>query len=237
MKIIVTKDYEGLSNIASSIILSTMCKDKRVNISLTGGNSPKRTYEILKERIYGIEDNFTNVHYYNFDEIELPKSGTKFTLDAITKDIYEPLKVQKDNVHILDNNTMNEIRMDLDEHNGLDLMLIGLGNDGHFCGNMPNTTIPDADFYLNNNDDSSPWYDTYKVVFPDPNDMPTHFVTMGPATVMKVKHLVLIVNGEKKAKAVKRMLTDDVSVKFPSTLLRSHPNLTIIIDQKAAMYL
>ena len=54
---------------------------------------------------------------------------------------------------------------------------------------------------------------------------------------MKVKHVVMIVNGKHKAEILKKMLDEPISNELPSTVLKLHPNFTIIADQDAASLL
>ncbi len=54
---------------------------------------------------------------------------------------------------------------------------------------------------------------------------------------MKVKHLVLIVNGEQKAQMVKQVLQGPVTETYPASILQLHPNLTVLLDEAAASQL
>lgn len=49
MKLLVTEDYETLSQITADIVLMKWAESRRVNLALTAGSSPKRAYEILAE--------------------------------------------------------------------------------------------------------------------------------------------------------------------------------------------
>ena len=72
MKVIKVKDYEEMSQVAAENVLGYMYKEGRVNLSITGGTTPKRMYEILVPRVKGKEQ-FKDVHFYNFDEIPYRK--------------------------------------------------------------------------------------------------------------------------------------------------------------------
>ncbi|MER5760246.1 6-phosphogluconolactonase [Streptomyces sp. NPDC002082] len=117
---------------------------------------------------------------------------------------------------------------------GLDLMLIGLGADGHFCGNMPYATRFDQETYTYEFKDSYPWYEDALRLLPDPAEVPSHVVTMGAAMLAKVRRLVLIVSGAAKADALAGMLEREISTDFPATILRTHPNLVVVADREAA---
>ena len=60
---------------------------------------------------------------------------------------------------------------------------------------------------------------------------------MGPKSLMRVKHLVMIVNGKEKAEILKQMLDSPITDELPATILKLHPNFTVICDQDAASLL
>ena len=75
-----------------------------------------------------------------------------------------------------------------------------------------------------------------QAVNPDYKDRPYQpfTLTMGPKSLMRVKHLVMIVNGKEKAEIFKRFLDEPINQDVPATILKLHPNFTVICDQDAA---
>ena len=111
-------------------------------------------------------------------------------------------------------------------------MVIGLGWDGHFCGNCPHCTPLDGYSYEMAWQKKRALNPTYK---PYPEiDM---VYTMGPKSLMRVKHLVMIVNGKEKAEILKKVLDSPITNELPATVLKLHPNFTIICDKDAASLL
>ena len=105
----------------------------------------------------------------------------------------------------------------------------GLGYDGHFCGNCPRCTPFDSYTYQID-------FKEKQAVNPDYKDRPYQpfTLTMGPKSLMRVKHLVMIVNGKEKAEIFKRFLDEPINQDVPATILKLHPNFTVICDQDAA---
>ncbi|EIW6199974.1 6-phosphogluconolactonase, partial [Escherichia coli] len=117
---------------------------------------------------------------------------------------------------------------------GLDLVVLGLGADGHFCGNLPNTTH----------------FHEQTVEFPIQGEMvdivahgelggdfslvPDSYVTMGPKSIMAAKNLLIIVSGAGKAQALKNVLQGPVTEDVPASVLQLHPSLMVIADKAAA---
>lgn len=227
MKIIIEKDFEAMSESTKNILLGHMSQDKRVNLSITAGNTPVGVYQKMVEIVKDSPD-YDNVHYYNFDEIPVPDQAEGITITDLRKLYLTPANIKETNVHPLtvENYAKQDQRLALD--GGLDAMLIGLGGDGHFCGNMPTTTSFENATYKVKVSGEEPWFE------PEMMEKGMEFVTMGPVSVMRVKHLILIVNGEKKAEMVKNVLQRPVTDEFPASILQLHPNLTVILDEAAA---
>ncbi|MBO0423254.1 6-phosphogluconolactonase [Enterococcus plantarum] len=227
MKIMIEKDFEAMSETTKNILFGHMSQDKRVNLSITAGNTPVHVYKKMVE-IVKDSPNYANVHYYNFDEIPVAGQKEGITITDLRKLYFTPATIDEANIHPLtvENYAEQDKRLAMD--GGLDAMLIGLGGDGHFCGNMPTTTSFENLTYKIKVTGEEPWF------VPDMMEKDMEFVTMGPVSVMRVKHLILIVNGEKKAEMVKNVLQGPVTEEFPASILQLHPNLTVILDEAAA---
>lgn len=236
MNVIIGKDLNEMSEIAAQHLLAHMYQPKRVNLSITGGNTPIRMYEILVPYVKG-KSYFNNVHFYNFDEI--PYNGTDregITISGLRKAFLGPAGIPEENIHRLDqhNYTMQDER--IAASGGLDMMLMGIGADGHFCGNLPGTThFGDATVKV---DCDAKMKELLLGEFDGQAQyVPDYYVTMGPRSVMATKHLVMIASGAKKANIIKTLLEGKVTEAVPSTVLTLHPNFTLILDKEAASLL
>jgi len=115
---------------------------------------------------------------------------------------------------------------------GIDVMLIGLGWDGHFCSNCPRCTPMDSYTYPMDRKTKNAANPTY----PARDHLPIT-LSMGPKSLMRVKHLVMIVTGKEKAQILKQVLDSPISDELPATVLKLHPNFTVICDKDAASLL
>ncbi len=81
------------------------------------------------------------MHYYNFDEIPFRgQSREGVTISNLRQLFFTPAQIKEENIHKLTLDNAAQHDRQLEEAGGLDLMVLGLGADGHFCGNLPNTT-------------------------------------------------------------------------------------------------
>ncbi|HZG73006.1 MAG TPA: 6-phosphogluconolactonase, partial [Chondromyces sp.] len=65
-------------------------------------------------------------------------------------------------------------------------------------------------------------------------EVPKQAMTMGIGSIMKSKEILLLISGEHKREAVKRLLYGEINEHFPASILNEHPNVTIVIDEAAA---
>jgi 6-phosphogluconolactonase/glucosamine-6-phosphate isomerase/deaminase len=233
MKIIVEDSYESLSEKAACILLDTMIlQDKRVNIAITAGSSPVLTYKKVVQAITAVPTRFIHVHYYNFNEIPLKGEAKGVAMQALDKLFFTPAGIPTARIHPMTLENYETYDAEIEYFGGLDLMLIGLGADGHFGGNMPYATRFEKYTYRVYIKEEYEWYKAFLDM--GLSEIPEFFVTLGAASVMKVRHLVMIVNGTAKAQAVKRFLESTVDTAFPASILKLHPNFTLILDKDAA---
>lgn len=203
MNLYVTKDYDELSELTTNLLLSYMLQPKRVNISITGGTSPKGVYEKLSVKVKD-KKYFDNVKYYNFDEIPIVGEDMGVTIKDLNRLYFDKANIDKNNICILDEKNYNDYEKFIFKQGGLDAVLLGIGKDGHFCGNLPNySTFSDVTRKVIINK-GTPLYERIKfLVGGDESKVPDGYITMGTKTIMNVKNIILIVKGKEKADIIK----------------------------------
>ena len=234
MKIIITKDYEEMSGVAAQLLMSKMLKQRRVNLAITAGSTPVGMYEKLVPMVKD-KEYLDNVHYYNFDEIPFNNQDREgITISNLRKLFFTPANVPEGQIHKLTMDNYHLHDEELRNVGGLDAILLGLGGDGHFCGNLPDITkwsFPTVKIDI----PKEQYQDIADLEFSgELSAVPESYVTMGPQSVMNCKQLILIVSGEKKAEILKKVLEDEITEHVPASILRLHPNLVVIVDEAAA---
>lgn len=231
MKLIVVKDYEALSQLTAHIVIGEMIQNRRVNLSLTTGNTPKRFYEILIDHTRGA-DYLENVHFYNFDEISIKGERYGLTMQASFDAYFTPAKIKSQQIHEMNETNYEQFDEKIVADGGLDLVLMGIGSDGHFCANMPGSTNFDSYIYPLPIPEGSEVYEGLKKMMgKEPGELGA---TFGPMTIMHARKLVLFANGKAKAAIIKQALEGPVTEAIPSSVLKLHPNLIVILDEEAA---
>ncbi|MDQ0362645.1 glucosamine-6-phosphate deaminase [Breznakia pachnodae] len=231
MKLIITSDYEEMSQISAQLVLSKMYSDKRVNLSLTAGSTPARMYEILKD-FMADRPYFDNVHFYNFDEISIEGEQYGLTMRSLNEQFYHPCTIKKENIHELNPTNYENYDQKITDDGGLDLILVGIGADGHFCGNLPEYTKFENETYTVMMEEGDKNFKLLHELIGKKPEGAT--VTFGPRTVLSAKQVVLFANGEHKADIIQKALEGPVTTDVPSSVLKLHPNLVVVLDKEAA---
>ena len=194
MKLIIEENEQKMSESAMHILLGAMMQDKRVNISLTAGRSPINLYKMMVPYVKD-QEKFKDIQYYLFDEAPYQDKPHGPNWEEMQELFFKDANIPDERIHTTTMENWETYDQEIRDAGGIDVMLIGLGWDGHFCSNCPR------------------------------------------CTPMGVKHLVMIVTGKEKAQILKQVLDSPISDELPATVLKLHPNFTVICDKDAASLL
>ena len=113
----------------------------------------------------------------------------------------------------------------------LDLVVLGIGRDGHVAFDEPGSTadsgVRRVRLHETTRADASEAFGGLERV-------PHEALTVGMRTLLSARELILLATGESKARALRAMLEEPQSPACPASLLRQHPRLTVICDRTAA---
>lgn len=233
MQLILAENYEEMSRVAMNHVLAHMFDGnatRRKNLSITAGKTPLRMYEMLVPQV---KDNpyLSNIHYYNFDEIPFWGEKKNVTMTDLNEAFFTPANIPDSQIEAFTPENYAGYDEKIKVDGGLDMLLMGLGTDGHFCGNLSGTVdhFGQGCRMIRKQEHPIPFFENDGVC--------DHYPTFGPATVMQVKHLIMIINGSHKAEIAKKALFGPVDPLIPASIFQIHPNYTVIIDKEAAVLL
>ena len=69
--------------------------------------------------------------------------------------------------------------------------------------------------------------------FDNEADVPRQAVSMGLASILKAKRIILLAFGPKKKEAISKLLNEQVTEDVPATILHTHPNVEVYVDDEA----
>lgn len=237
MKVIKVKNYEELSRTAATIIAGTILSKPDCILGLATGSSPVGTYDQLAAMYEeGILD-FSHVKSVNLDEyVGLDGSNDQSYRYFMNKNLFEKVDIRMEATHVpsgavKSDEEAEQYDAEIKAAGGIDLQLLGIGNNGHIGFNEPLTPFTSMTHIVKLTDSTR---EANKRFFASIDDVPTHAVTMGIHTVMQAKSIILMAFGEGKAEIIKKTVDGRPEIAVPASLLQLHDDVELYLDEAAA---
>ncbi|GFH42483.1 glucosamine-6-phosphate deaminase [Lactococcus hodotermopsidis] len=121
----------------------------------------------------------------------------------------------------------------IDEH-PIDFQILGIGHNGHIGFNEPGTSFDVTTHVVDLTESTISANARY---FASEAHVPKQAISMGIASILKSKTLVLMAWGEGKAEAINGMVNGEVTESLPASVLQQHDDVIVIVDEAAGKYL
>lgn len=120
----------------------------------------------------------------------------------------------------------------------IDIAFLGIGENGHLAFNDPPADFETNEPYLTVNlDEACRLQQVGEAWFADISQVPTQAISMSVRQILKAKEILAVVPDTRKALAVKACFEGEISPLAPASILRTHPNATIYLDNDSAALL
>jgi glucosamine-6-phosphate deaminase len=226
MRLLITRNYEHMSAEAARIVTEAVRTTPNLTIALPTGNTPKGMYRELV-RVH-IEENldFSAVTFFNLDEyLGLPEGHPDTFQSYLWREFFRHINANADHIYGPDADYEHTIR----KAGGIDLLISGIGTNGHIAFNEPGSPLDSrtrvvelADTTLN---------EMARTFTPD--ELPRRAITLGLATILESRRLVLLAAGPKKSKILARALRGPVDIEVPASIVQLHPDAVVVADEHA----
>lgn len=240
MEVKVFPNNEMLSSFMADQLVDQLLKKPNALICFASGNSPKRTAELFVEKARQMSLDISKFSFVGLDEWVGVDTHTKGSCHHDFEEwIFAPLGIQPDQYHLFgamssdleaECNTMDHY---IAQKGGIDLMIVGIGMNGHIGFNEPGVDFGHLSHVVPLDEITATVGQQY---FEKPMQL-THGITLGFNHLLNAKQVFLLANGSKKAEVVKRAIEGHVDVSFPASIMQQHSNGYILIDEPAASLL
>jgi glucosamine-6-phosphate deaminase len=229
-----------VANIVAQLIKSKQQKNEPCVLGLATGSTPKTLYAELVRMHQNEGLSFKNVITFNLDEYyPIEKDAMQSYHNYMHRLFFNHIDIDPKNIHIPNGSLpKDQIKQHcatyekaLDDVGGIDLQILGIGNNGHIGFNEPGSSIY-SKTRLINLENSTRLANAYE--FANLSDVPRLAVTMGISTILKAKKLVLLAWGSAKAPVVQKAAEGNMTEQVPASLLQQHPDCQFVLDDAAA---
>ena len=237
MRIICAKDYKEMSEMAADIIGAQVLLKPDAVLGLATGSTPIGTYEELVRRYEAGRLDFSKIKTVNLDEYRgLTKDNDQSYYYFMHSHLFDHINIDKANTNVPDGMEPDALKAGEDYENiinkfgGIDLQLLGLGNNGHIGFNEPCDEFIDKTHVV---DLTQSTIEANKRFFESIDDVPKQAYTMGIGSIMRAKRVLMLVSGKGKAQIVKDAFFGSVTPKVPASVLQLHNDFILIGDAEA----
>lgn len=229
-KIIVKDNIEG-AKVGFEIVKEALENNKLNVFGLATGSTPESFYKLLRES----DLDFTNTVSVNLDEyVGLEPTHNQSYNYFMKQNLFDakPFKVNYlPNGAAADTAEESAKYEKIMENNPIDLQILGIGSNGHIGFNEPGASFDSVTREVNLVEET---IQANSRNFDSIDEVPKTAISMGIASILKAKKIILFAYGKNKAEAIRRMIEEAPTTDLPASALQNHPDVTIIIDEDAA---
>lgn len=230
-------DPEGVARAAAErfveIAHHSVERSGRFCVALAGGSTPKRVYELLSEKPLRERVSWGDVHVFFGDERAVPPDHAESNYRMASETLLSRVPLRAEHVHRIrgEGDAAASAKLYEDEMRAvfpgaewprLDLVMLGLGEDGHTASLFPGTEALE---------EAAAWVLGVWV-----EKLGAYRITLTATAINHAAHVLLVVSGKGKSVAVRKVIEGgDDSARLPAQLIRPvNGSLEWFVDRAAA---
>jgi glucosamine-6-phosphate deaminase len=239
MQVIIFDDAQQVAESAAEWVAELINKKPQPVLGLATGSTPISLYKELVNKHRAGELNFNTTKSFNLDEyLGIDENNAQSYRHFMNVNLFDHVDIDKANTFLPTcNQGENPREQGLDyedkiaQAGGIDLQILGIGANGHIGFNEPTSSLASRTRIKTLTQQT---LDDNSRLFSADEFQPTLAMTMGIATILDARYVLLMATGKNKAKAVKDMVTGALSAMCPASALQLHENAIILLDKEAA---
>lgn len=236
-------DDEGaLSAALATHVLELIVARPSLVLGLPTGRTPLGLYRELRERSGGDLIDWSRVRTFNLDEFAgLDPASPNSYRAFMQAELFDHVSIDPRHIGFL-NGAAADLRAEcrryedaIESAGGIDLQILGIGANGHIGFNEPADGLC-ATTHIAELEQESRAANAQRFGG-DWTAVPERALSMGMATILGAREIILIATGEEKADAVQGMIEGLITTRLPASLLQVHSRVTVMLDRLAARQL
>ncbi len=233
MRIEKFNSYEEMSAFVAELFASQLLLKPTSVLGLATGSTPLGTYAHLIDLYKAGRVDFSKCVSFNLDEYYpiAPENDQSYAY-YMQENLFKHINIRPENIHIPSGAAKDAAKECeaydalIEKHGGVDLQLLGLGENGHIGFNEPDSAL-EPGTHLTSLTDST--IEANSRFFESADMVPRHALTMGVGSILKAKRIVIAISGSKKLAALNKILEGKIDTSCPATLLNLHRDVIVAV--------
>lgn len=230
-------EKEACHYVANELLKQIITDNKSV-LGLATGGTMVGVYEQLVNLIKINKLDLSNITTFNLDEYigidsDHPESYYTYMHDILFNHLSS---WNEEKIHLPHGST-NDLNSEVERYENLidkegpmDIQILGIGENGHIGFNEPGTSFDSLTSVVDLTESTIEANSRY---FETKEEVPKQAISMGIQSILKAKRIILLAFGPKKAEAIQKLLSGEITTDLPASALYNHPNVEIIVDNSA----
>ena len=238
MKITIAKSEKEFDCIAAWQIIGEILNKPEAVIGLSTGRTTGNLHRMVGEIYSRYPFNVSAVTFFGLDEVvNVPREYAGACYTMLKTEIIDALGIKDENFLMLPTvsddfgKACREFQEEIAKRGGIDLLILGLGENGHLGFNQPQSPLGGDTWVTKMNPELE---ERIRRETHTPSEKELGGVTLGIKNIMQARRIILVAIGSNKAEVVKQMLEGPVTSDVPASVLQLHPDCEFLLDVASA---
>ncbi len=233
-------DHATLSQYTAEHIAAIINQKPTATLCLASGDTPIETYHRFVALAQAKRVDVSQCTFVGLDEwVGFGPNDFGSCSYYVFRDLFTPLNLRPDQIHVFDAKATDlaaecdRIDAVIQSRGGLDLLLVGMGMNGHIALNEPGTPFTLGCHVVELAESTK----TVGQKYFEKETTLTQGITIGLRHLTEAHEVILLVSGSKKAPVLREALHGPVTEQMPASILQTYPNAQIWVDEAAGSLL
>ena len=228
----------GVARALAEHLVTAIAANPRIVLGLPTGRTPVLLYRELDLLRMDERIDFSQVTTFNLDEfLGLAPSDPGSYRAFMDRHLFNRVSISPDRVHFLDGGTSDPVaecaryERAIEEAGGIDLQVLGIGTNGHIGFNEPARELQSRTHRVTLKPETR--RSNASLFGGDASKVPAEALSMGMATILGARSIVLLATGKSKAPCVERLVNGPITTELPASFLQLHGDAELMLDEAA----
>jgi len=229
-------DHNTLSQFTAEYIAKKINQKPDSLLCLASGDTPIETYHRFVALVQAGQVDVSQCTFVGLDEwVGFGPEDAGSCSFYVYRDLFNPLNLRPEQIHVFDAKAddlaaeCKRIDAVIRSKGGLDLLLVGMGMNGHIALNEPGTPFNLGCHVVELAESTKTVGQKY---FTSQTEL-TKGITIGLRHLAEARDVILLVSGGKKAPMLRQALTGPITEQVPASIIQTRPNAHVWVDAAA----
>ena len=236
------ENEDALAAALATRLIEAISRNPRIVLGLPTGRTPVALYREIRSRSQRGHVDWSQVRTFNLDEfVGLGAGDSGSYRSYMQAELFNHVRMTPEHIGLLDGRAPNlaaecaRYECAIEQAGGIDLQILGIGANGHIGFNEPGESLQAETHVAELRAETR--RSNAGLFGGDINRVPSHALSMGMATILHAREIVLMATGEEKQAAVAGMVDGPITTRLPASFLQLYPRVTAMLDRGAAQRL